>query len=573
MIFHISKYQFFIPSYVIPKTILNTNRLLKQGDLVPNDIEVLNYSFGEVNDMESNRIDFVARNFSSEETLESIIVFEGLKTPIFPVHIITFPLDVSEYIFGELQKIESIRQSILQYPEKVDKSIAILAQSETEFRNAVLRSYLYNNLIDYEDINDIINESMFSFQKSQLENHSFSLLWNKSRAKTSSLDCKPIKCPWWLGWICALEKINEGSREVWIANQATSTVGCSLFYKLFCNGAGVAFDRTRRGMKRCKPVKNSVDPNEIIGTSGYNQEKWISKNQTLPYTILFENDPELATAPAQVVSIRQTLDSDLDPRTFRLGTFGFGDHIFNIPENTAFYSNRLDLTDSLGIYVDVNAGIDITTNEVFWVFRSIDPETGQAPTNPLSGFLPVNDPETHVGEGFVNYTIKAENDAKTGDVIDAQATIVFDINDPIDTPPIFNTIDADTPSSQTQTPVEYIDSTTVRFSWTGNDPENGSGFKDFTLYMATDDNPYEIYESDLTDTSLAVSLIPGHTYRFFTIAADNAGNTEPMKTEAEATADPAENALQPVCAMPQPLQALFLPKEFCRCRLTALRHR
>lgn len=168
------------------------------------------------------------------------------------------------------------------------------------------------------------------------------------------------------------------------------------------------------------------------------------------YTNRFENDPELSTAPAQVVSIRQTLDTDLDPRTFRLGSFGFGEYVFNVPENTSYYSDRLDLTDSLGIYVDVSAGTDINTNEVFWILRSTDPATGQAPTDPFAGFLPVNDPETHIGEGFVNYTIRAKETAVTGDVIDAQARIVFDVNDPIDTPPIFNTIDADLAASLSQ---------------------------------------------------------------------------------------------------------------------------
>ncbi|MCP4347258.1 MAG: hypothetical protein GY795_17235, partial [Desulfobacterales bacterium] len=210
------------------------------------------------------------------------------------------------------------------------------------------------------------------------------------------------------------------------------------------------------------PIDNRgpIDPNDITGPEGYGEKYWISISQNMFYTIRFENDPELATAPAQVVTIRQTLDSDLDPRTFRLGSFGFGEHVFNVPENTSYYSDRLDMTDSFGIYVDVNAGIDINTNEVFWIFRSIDPATGQAPTDPFAGFLPVNDPETHVGEGFVNYTIKAKETAVTGDVIDAQARIIFDVNDPIDTPPIFNTIDADLPSSQLENSTQPVNETT-----------------------------------------------------------------------------------------------------------------
>lgn len=54
----------------------------------------------------------------------------------------------------------------------------------------------------------------------------------------------------------------------------------------------------------------------------------------LDYKIRFENDPN-ATAPAQRVLIRNVLDSDLDIRSFRVGTFGFGDFIRNVTTNRA----------------------------------------------------------------------------------------------------------------------------------------------------------------------------------------------------------------------------------------------
>ncbi|MCP4110353.1 MAG: hypothetical protein GY749_33350 [Desulfobacteraceae bacterium] len=149
----------------------------------------------------------------------------------------------------------------------------------------------------------------------------------------------------------------------------------------------------------------------------------------------------------------------------------------------------------------------------------------------------MNDPETHVGEGFVNYTIKAKETAVTGDVIDAQARIIFDVNDPIDTPPIFNTIDADLPSSQLENSTQPVNETTFTLNRTAQDTEGGSGLQDVTLFMSTDDQPYQTYEANLTDTSMTVTLDPGHIYKFFTIANDNAGNAEPMKNKAEAVID------------------------------------
>jgi len=47
--------------------------------------------------------------------------------------------------------------------------------------------------------------------------------------------------------------------------------------------------------KACMGVKQYIDPNELIGHSGYGYENRVSKDKVLPYTIHFENDPELAT--------------------------------------------------------------------------------------------------------------------------------------------------------------------------------------------------------------------------------------------------------------------------------------
>jgi hypothetical protein len=303
-------------------------------------------------------------------------------------------------------------------------------------------------------------------------------------------------------------------------------IGCESIAKKIC---------AKYVSQDCKDILGPVDPNELVGPSGYSFENWVIKYQNLPYKIYFENDPDLATAPAQVVSIKQTLDSNLDIRTFRLGSFGFGEHVFQVPENRAYYSGRLDVVDSLGVYVDVTAGLDVMTNEVFWTFQSIDPETGLPPTNPLAGFLPVNDPETGVGQGFVTYTINASEDSITGDVIDAQASIVFDVNEPIETPPIFNTIDADAPSSEVRNTVNFIDAITFEVSWSGQDVEGGSGLGSFDIFVSDNGSTYGPWLTDAVETSAYFTGEFGHAYSFYSIAHDNAGNDEPAPSSADAT--------------------------------------
>lgn len=281
----------------------------------------------------------------------------------------------------------------------------------------------------------------------------------------------------------------------------------------------------------CKPVKVSCDPNDIVGPDGYSDEQWVGLEETLPYTIRFENDPELASAPAQVVSIRHPLDPAVDLRTFRLGRFGFGPLSFDPPANASYYTTRVDATDSLGVMVDVAAGVDVVANEAFWNFTTIDPKTGDQPGNdPTVGFLPVNDAAGN-GEGFVSYTVKANADAETGDVIDAQADIVFDINAPLATPSVFNTVDSDPPISALDVLAGRQDSSVFQIRWSGRD--EGSGIRDYTLYSSKDGAPFEPIRTAITDTAYLFVGELGHRYRFYTVATDNAGNVEPSKSDGQ----------------------------------------
>jgi len=289
------------------------------------------------------------------------------------------------------------------------------------------------------------------------------------------------------------------------------------------------------------PRPAARDPNDILGPSGFGDEQWVTASQPLNYTIRFENDPVFATAPAQVVRVTQQLDSDLDYRTFRLGDFGFGDIVIDVPDNRAFYLDRLDLRESLGIYVDVVAGIEVdsATNvaSTFWELRAIDPATGDVPVNALTGFLPPNltSPE---GEGFVSYTIRPRSGVPTGTIIDAEARIVFDFNEPIDTPPIFNTLDSGAPTSHVTELSGFVEDGTFLVRWTGTDDQNGSGLASFTIFVSTDGGPFVAWLTGTTLTEAPFAGEAGRNYAFYSIARDNAGNTESAPSAADAIIGP-----------------------------------
>ena len=290
--------------------------------------------------------------------------------------------------------------------------------------------------------------------------------------------------------------------------------------------------------------RRSGDPNDILGPEGFGVEKFVPASQPLDYTIRFENDPNLADAPAQEIIITSPLDDNLDARTFRLGDIQLSETLIDVPDNRAFYQTRIDLTETRGVYVDVFAGVNLETNEAFWQFTSIDPGTGELPFDPLMGLLPVND-ETGAGEGFVQYSVKAKDNAATGDVIDAQATIVFDVNGPIDTPAIFNTIDASAPVSAVADLPTTASTEAFEVAWAGLDESNGSGIESFDVFVSTDGGAFVPWLIRTTQGSATFTGESGRSYAFYSVARDNAGNLEEVPVTADATTTVATSDIQP----------------------------
>ncbi|HRF18853.1 MAG TPA: hypothetical protein PK977_11830, partial [Chitinophagaceae bacterium] len=114
------------------------------------------------------------------------------------------------------------------------------------------------------------------------------------------------------------------------------------------------------------------DPNEIKGPDGQPDKAWISVKNKIPYTIFFENDTT-ATAPVKYLKITSPVEPKQDAATLELGNVGFNNFSFDIPSGNSFYYQRLDARDSAGLFIDMTAGYDIVTNNIFWEFQAIDP--------------------------------------------------------------------------------------------------------------------------------------------------------------------------------------------------------
>jgi len=183
----------------------------------------------------------------------------------------------------------------------------------------------------------------------------------------------------------------------------------------------------------------SKDPNDKSGSKGAGPDRYVTGEAALPYLILFENKPD-ATAPAQDVVITDQLDTEnLDYATFSLGPIAFGDQMVVPPPGLTDYSAEVDLRPAKDLIVRIKAKLEVATGLLTWRFASIDPATGQPTDDPVAGFLPPNKnpPE---GDGAVFFTVKPKAGLVTGTEIRNRASIVFDINEAIDTPEWFNTI-------------------------------------------------------------------------------------------------------------------------------------
>jgi hypothetical protein len=347
--------------------------------------------------------------------------------------------------------------------------------------------------------------------------------------KAHCVDAKPLptkKRGTWPRWNC---KEVFGGPGFLLTKELSSTHWDLKFYdtykspdNLFC----------AKGFDKLINMITSGDPNEKTGPDGWSDPRFIAGSRTLHYSVFFENKAD-ASAPAQTVVVTDVLDPGkvrLD--TFAFGPLTFGDHLVLPPSGSQSFSSDVDLRPDLDLIARVTGSLDLATGEVRWTFASIDPLTGGPTTDPFIGFLPPNvtPPE---GQGSMFFSVQPGSGLSSGTVIRNQATIVFDQNAAIQTNVWENTIDATEPRSRILPLPATRSDAGFDVQWEGTD--DGAGIKAFTIFVSDDNGPYTPLRQDVGGRSTLFFGTLGHTYRFFSIAEDGAGNLEGEKFSAEAT--------------------------------------
>ena len=269
------------------------------------------------------------------------------------------------------------------------------------------------------------------------------------------------------------------------------------------------------------PVRHSADPNGKL-TTGYGTNGYIAANAPITYTIYFENQAT-ATAPAQIVTVTDPLDPNLDWTTVQLSQIQFNNVTINVPGSSNTYSGQVNVTTDPNP-VKVNASLNPATGTLSWVMKSVDPVTGLPPADPTAGFLPPNN-SSNQGTGYLTFTVLPKSSLANAAVISNQASIVFDVNAAIATNTTTNTIDSTTPTSAVSALPASTTATSFTLSWSGSD-SGGSGIASYTIFESVDGGPYSVLLLGQTGNSATFTGTAGHTYSFYTMATNNVGNVQ-----------------------------------------------
>jgi uncharacterized repeat protein (TIGR01451 family) len=199
-------------------------------------------------------------------------------------------------------------------------------------------------------------------------------------------------------------------------------------------------------------VVRPIDPNDKIGPKGVGPNRVVSAQDELEYMIRFENFAT-ASAPVQELIVVDYLDAGLDWTSARFKEMAYGGRIitpsagsqsFAIRDTPPADSPALTGIGAAQMVVNASGSINPQMGRVEWRLSAMDTNTSFFPLDALTGFLPPED-GTGRGQGYVKLAVRPKSNLPIGTAITNLATIVFDGNDPIATPAVWNII-ADVPS-------------------------------------------------------------------------------------------------------------------------------
>ncbi|MCS7252646.1 MAG: hypothetical protein RMK18_04520 [Armatimonadota bacterium] len=230
------------------------------------------------------------------------------------------------------------------------------------------------------------------------------------------------------------------------------------------------------------------------------------------------------------------LNDNFDLETFAFEEINFSGRSFqvsgqsfslSIPYSYTFQMG--DQTFNLSTTVTIEGSLDKATKTIRVRFQGSDPDIGL-------GFLPPNKTRPE-GEGFFRFSIKPRADAPSGAQITNKATIVFDLEDPMDTNEHVLTLDKEPPNVRTAALPSEQPSPLFPIRWEGSD--DASGVREIRIWVSDDGSPFQLLDilglgERAIPTEISFKGKFGHEYRFYAIAVDKVGNQQSHPAQPQA---------------------------------------
>ena len=180
----------------------------------------------------------------------------------------------------------------------------------------------------------------------------------------------------------------------------------------------------------------------------------------------------------------------------------------------------------------VEGTLDEGSGMARWYITTLDPMTMEPTEDPQIGVLPVNSNGNGIGE--LSYDISLKADLEHATKVENKAAIVFDTNDPIETPVWTNIIDKVTPESSI-TEVKVIDSSTAEVDVKVTDELSGPWHYDVYVQYGLGSVWTKAAENIAISEKAKVEIYEGINHGFYVVATDSAGNVEQKQATREFT--------------------------------------
>jgi len=224
--------------------------------------------------------------------------------------------------------------------------------------------------------------------------------------------------------------------------------------------------------------------------------------------------------------------------------------------------NQDGITD-IGLWTPSGTNGDTTAQWYFLMSNDLPPSLGGAP--PIAYPAPLT---SSAGLAASIAFLQGQLDhpfspAPLGQDLSAQIFNIYDNPivgnwDPPLAPSVLSGSTDVTPPTSTMSALPAVETSAgFTVSWTGQDNTGGSGIAMYDIYVSDNGGAYTPFVTGSTATSATFTGQNGHTYSFFSVATDDAGNVQTTPSGAEATTT--VNAITPTTTTLATSLSTFVP--------------